>query len=261
MQCKTWSLLLAITCGYEHMTRVRRRRSRRVPPDQGLCYRCRPDDTRGAIMEQTVGAGMGIVVFLLIVAGTGLLIGALARLALPGPDPMSWPATLGYGLVGSVLGGLVSRLLHVPAVSRYRRCHCLRGGAHLVLPSAPKLCSSACHAGTPRLACRNAVSDLVRERWTPFAGHGQKPHRVARDVALSRIHGQRLSMWICQRSRAFRCRKGFMARLPVRPMLRSRYRSSSNLARVPGSSSGDRPCCRIRSMPFAIISSSRCSRR
>ena len=65
-------------------------------------------------MEQTVGAGMGIVVFLLIVAGTGLLIGALARLALPGPDPMSWPATLGYGLVGSVLGGLVLRLLHVP---------------------------------------------------------------------------------------------------------------------------------------------------
>ena len=139
-------------------------------------------------MEQTVGAGMGIVVFLLIVAGTGLLIGALARLALPGPDPMSWPATLGYGLVGSVLGGLVSRLLHVPRfldiviaiafaagliwffrrrgdfvvasrtpAARYRRLHCLRGGAHLVLPSAPKLCSSACHAGTPRLACRNAA--------------------------------------------------------------------------------------------------------
>ena len=57
---------------------------------------------------------------------------------------------------------------------------------------------------------------------------------IARDVALSRFHGHRLSMWICQRSRAFRCRKGFMARLPVRPMLRSRYRSSSNLARVPG---------------------------
>ena len=65
-------------------------------------------------MEQTVGAGIGIVVFLLIVAGTGLLIGVLARLALPGPDPMSWPATLGYGLVGSVAGGLISRFLHVP---------------------------------------------------------------------------------------------------------------------------------------------------
>lgn len=65
-------------------------------------------------MEQAVGTGMGIVVFLMILAGSGLLIGALARLALPGPDPMSWPATLGYGLVGSVVGGLVSRLLHVP---------------------------------------------------------------------------------------------------------------------------------------------------
>jgi uncharacterized membrane protein YeaQ/YmgE (transglycosylase-associated protein family) len=65
-------------------------------------------------MEQAVGTGLGIVAFLLIAAGSGLLIGALARLALPGPDPMSWPATLGYGLVGSVAGGLISRLLHVP---------------------------------------------------------------------------------------------------------------------------------------------------
>jgi len=65
-------------------------------------------------MEQAVGTGMGIAAFLLISAGSGLLVGALARLALPGPDPMSWPATLGYGLVGSVAGGLVSRLLHVP---------------------------------------------------------------------------------------------------------------------------------------------------
>ncbi len=65
-------------------------------------------------MEQAVGTGMGFVVFLLIAAGSGLLIGALARLALPGPDPMSWPATLGYGLVGSLLGGLISRLLNVP---------------------------------------------------------------------------------------------------------------------------------------------------
>jgi uncharacterized membrane protein YeaQ/YmgE (transglycosylase-associated protein family) len=67
-------------------------------------------------MEQAVGTGMGIVVFVLIAAGSGLLIGALARLALPGPDPMSWPATLGYGLVGSLAGGLISRLLHVPRI-------------------------------------------------------------------------------------------------------------------------------------------------
>jgi len=67
-------------------------------------------------MEQAVGTGMGIVVFLLILAGSGLLIGALARLVLPGPDPMSWPTTLGYGLVGSLAGGLITRLLHVPQI-------------------------------------------------------------------------------------------------------------------------------------------------
>ncbi len=65
-------------------------------------------------MDQAVGTGMGFLAFLAIAAGTGLLIGALARLALPGPDPMSWLATLGYGFAGSVAGGLVSRLLRVP---------------------------------------------------------------------------------------------------------------------------------------------------
>ena len=65
-------------------------------------------------MDQAVGTGMGFLVFLAVTAGTGLLIGALARLALPGPDPMSWLATLGYGFAGSVPGGLVSRLLRVP---------------------------------------------------------------------------------------------------------------------------------------------------
>ena len=30
---------------------------------------------------------------------------------LPGPDPMSWLATMGYGIAGSFLGGIVGRLL------------------------------------------------------------------------------------------------------------------------------------------------------
>ena len=68
-------------------------------------------------MEQAFGAGMGILAFLVVAAGIGLLIGALARLVLPGPDPMSWPATLGFGLLGSVAGGLVSRLVRVPPLT------------------------------------------------------------------------------------------------------------------------------------------------
>lgn len=67
-------------------------------------------------MEQAFGAGMGFLVFLAVTAGIGLLIGVLARLVLPGPDPMSWLATMGYGLGGSVVGGLISRLVRLPAL-------------------------------------------------------------------------------------------------------------------------------------------------
>jgi len=41
----------------------------------------------------------------------GFVVGGLARLALPGPDPMPWYATIGLGLAGSLLGGIVAHLL------------------------------------------------------------------------------------------------------------------------------------------------------
>ncbi len=42
---------------------------------------------------------------------TGLLVGAGARLALPGPDPMGLGTTVMVGLAGTFLAGLVSWLL------------------------------------------------------------------------------------------------------------------------------------------------------
>jgi uncharacterized membrane protein YeaQ/YmgE (transglycosylase-associated protein family) len=48
--------------------------------------------------------------FLLALAFSGLIVGALARLALPGPDPMGILATIGLGLAGSFVGGIVSWL-------------------------------------------------------------------------------------------------------------------------------------------------------
>jgi uncharacterized membrane protein YeaQ/YmgE (transglycosylase-associated protein family) len=48
--------------------------------------------------------------FLLVLALEGLIVGGLARLALPGPDPMSILATLGLGLAGSFVGGILSWL-------------------------------------------------------------------------------------------------------------------------------------------------------
>jgi uncharacterized membrane protein YeaQ/YmgE (transglycosylase-associated protein family) len=46
--------------------------------------------------------------FLLFLAFWGLIVGALARLALPGPDPMGILATIGLGLAGSFIGGVIS---------------------------------------------------------------------------------------------------------------------------------------------------------
>ena len=42
-----------------------------------------------------------------LVLFTGLIVGALARLAVPGPDPMPWWLTIGFGVLGSVVGSMV----------------------------------------------------------------------------------------------------------------------------------------------------------
>ena len=49
--------------------------------------------------------------FFLVLALEGLIVGALARLALPGPDPMGILATIGLGLAGSFVGGILSWLV------------------------------------------------------------------------------------------------------------------------------------------------------
>ncbi len=54
---------------------------------------------------------MGLLTYLLVLALVGLVVGALARLALPGKDPMSIPMTIGIGIAGSFLAGLVSALI------------------------------------------------------------------------------------------------------------------------------------------------------
>jgi uncharacterized membrane protein YeaQ/YmgE (transglycosylase-associated protein family) len=53
---------------------------------------------------------MSLIAVLIALVVGGLIIGALARLALPGPDPMSIPMTIGLGIAGSLIGGLVARI-------------------------------------------------------------------------------------------------------------------------------------------------------
>jgi uncharacterized membrane protein YeaQ/YmgE (transglycosylase-associated protein family) len=54
---------------------------------------------------------VGLFIFLTLLLLGGLIVGALARLAVPGPDPMPIWATIALGLAGSIVGGVVARIL------------------------------------------------------------------------------------------------------------------------------------------------------
>jgi uncharacterized membrane protein YeaQ/YmgE (transglycosylase-associated protein family) len=54
---------------------------------------------------------MSLIAYLIIVALTGLVVGALARLALPGPDPMTLWQTIMLGVAGSFIAGVLMYLI------------------------------------------------------------------------------------------------------------------------------------------------------
>jgi uncharacterized membrane protein YeaQ/YmgE (transglycosylase-associated protein family) len=51
-----------------------------------------------------------MIAYLIGLAIFGLILGGLARLALPGRDPMSIPMTAGLGIAGSLIAGLIVRI-------------------------------------------------------------------------------------------------------------------------------------------------------
>jgi uncharacterized membrane protein YeaQ/YmgE (transglycosylase-associated protein family) len=57
-----------------------------------------------------------MITYLILLVISGLVVGALGRLAIPGPDPMGIGATILVGIGGSLIGGLVGyALFHRPA--------------------------------------------------------------------------------------------------------------------------------------------------
>ena len=50
---------------------------------------------------------IGLIIGLIVI---GLILGALARLALPGRDPMTIPQTILIGIAGSLIAGLLVRI-------------------------------------------------------------------------------------------------------------------------------------------------------
>ena len=54
---------------------------------------------------------MTFISFLISLVITGLLVGALGRLAIPGPNPMSIGLTIAVGIGGAFVGGFVAFLI------------------------------------------------------------------------------------------------------------------------------------------------------
>jgi len=60
--------------------------------------------------EEAMGAAMGGVIGLLLVAVIGLVIGVVAKLLMPGKDPGGWFATILLGIAGSWVGSFLMSL-------------------------------------------------------------------------------------------------------------------------------------------------------
>jgi uncharacterized membrane protein YeaQ/YmgE (transglycosylase-associated protein family) len=54
---------------------------------------------------------MTFISFLISLVITGLIVGALGRLAIPGPNPMSIGVTIAVGIGGAFIGGFVAFLI------------------------------------------------------------------------------------------------------------------------------------------------------
>jgi len=52
-----------------------------------------------------------VITFIILLALSGLIVGALGRLAIPGPNPMTIGMTILVGLAGSFIGGLIGRVI------------------------------------------------------------------------------------------------------------------------------------------------------
>lgn len=64
-------------------------------------------------MEQAIGGAVGGLIGLVMVAIVGLVIGAIAKLLMPGADPGGWFVTILLGIAGSWVGSFVLGLLGV----------------------------------------------------------------------------------------------------------------------------------------------------
>ena len=56
--------------------------------------------------------------YLVVLAVFGLIVGAIARLLVPGPTPLGALGTMAAGIAGSLIGGFIGRLLLGPGFTQ-----------------------------------------------------------------------------------------------------------------------------------------------
>jgi uncharacterized membrane protein YeaQ/YmgE (transglycosylase-associated protein family) len=63
------------------------------------------------------GEEWDMVIFIVVLLIVGLIVGAIARLLMPGRDSMGIVATIALGIVGSFIGGFLQNLVEYHSVS------------------------------------------------------------------------------------------------------------------------------------------------
>ena len=58
-----------------------------------------------------------MVVFIVVLLAVGFFVGAIARLLMPGPDPIGCLGTILLGVAGSFVGGFLQNLVEYHALS------------------------------------------------------------------------------------------------------------------------------------------------
>src|ERR1700722_7792586 len=111
-----------------------------------------------------------MLAFIIVLLFVGLIAGALARLLVPGRDPIGLLGTIVLGVLGSLLGGFILNLIeyHTPAVHHLR--------------TAGTIGSTA-----------GALILLTRSR---LAGHGRAHTRYGRSRSRSRTRASSRRPWI-----------------------------------------------------------------
>jgi uncharacterized membrane protein YeaQ/YmgE (transglycosylase-associated protein family) len=75
---------------------------------------------------------VSFIVFLIVILCEGLFVGALGRLALPGPDPMTIGETVLVGIGGSLVAGVIARILFGSGAGIVLSVLCATGIVYLV---------------------------------------------------------------------------------------------------------------------------------